>query len=198
MGRLKKELEQLRESPPVGVSCWPDGDDLTSFTAVIIGDDTTVYAGGMFKLEVKVPDRYPFLPPKVRFLTKVYHPNIDTLGRICLDILKMTPGGSWRPIHNLATVLTSVRLLLEHPNPDDPLMIDIAADYQLRKPMFDATAREWTAKYAKDKDVIPAQPETSAKKRTLEAGDDSVEESEPAKKKERKGGTNSDSEEDSD
>ena len=67
------------------------------------------------------------MPPKVRFLTRVYHPNIDTAGRICLDLLKMPPSGSWRPLHNIASVLTSIRLLLSSPNPDDPLMIDIAS-----------------------------------------------------------------------
>ncbi|XP_071524680.1 ubiquitin-conjugating enzyme E2 T-like [Panulirus ornatus] len=150
LGRLKRECQLLQESPPSGVSCWPEGDKMDVFSAVIVGDEDTVYAGGMFRLELEVPERYPFLPPKVRFLTKIYHPNIDSAGRICLDILKLPPTGSWRPAHNLSSVLTSIRLLMAAPNPNDPLMTEIAEEYQFRKSQYEATAREWTAKFAKN------------------------------------------------
>lgn len=64
---------------------------------------------------------YPFCPPAVRFLTVIYHPNIDGQGRICLDTLKMPPKGNWSPASNISTVLTSIRLLMAEPNPQDPL-----------------------------------------------------------------------------
>ena len=70
------------------------------------------------------------------------------VGRICLDILKMQPKGSWRPSMNLATVLTSVRLLLAEPNPLDPLMADIANEYQYNRQQFLETAKGWTKQYA--------------------------------------------------
>uniref|UniRef100_A0A674J8K7 UBC core domain-containing protein n=1 Tax=Terrapene triunguis TaxID=2587831 RepID=A0A674J8K7_9SAUR len=54
----------------------------------------------------------------IRFLTPIYHPNIDSAGRICLD-------GAWRPSLNISTLLTSIQLLMSEPNPDDPLMADI-------------------------------------------------------------------------
>lgn len=74
--------------------------------------------------------RYPFEPPSAKFLDAVYHPNIDTNGNICLDLLKPIPTGSWRPSIDVITLLTAIKLLLAEPNPDDPLMPDIAAEYR--------------------------------------------------------------------
>lgn len=65
-------------------------------------------------------------PPKVRFLTKIYHPNIDRLGRICLDILK----DKWSPALQIRTVLLSIQALLSAPNPDDPLANDVAEHWK--------------------------------------------------------------------
>ncbi|MEJ1270093.1 ubiquitin-conjugating enzyme E2T [Cricetulus griseus] len=92
----------------------------------ILGGANTPYEKGVFTLEVIVPERYPFEPPQIRFLTPIYHPNIDSGGRICLDVLKLPPKGAWRPSLNIATLLTSIQLLMAEPNPDDPLMADIA------------------------------------------------------------------------
>merc|ERR1712214_240533 len=73
-------------------------------------------------LELFLPEEYPMAPPKVRFMTKIYHPNIDKLGRICLDILK----DKWSPALQIRTVLLSIQALLSAPNPDDPLANDVA------------------------------------------------------------------------
>jgi len=83
-------------------------------------------------------------PPKVRFLTKIYHPNIDRLGRICLDILK----DKWSPALQIRTVLLSIQALLSAPNPDDPLANDVAEHWKSDEAGAVETAREWTKKYA--------------------------------------------------
>ena len=149
VSRLNKELERLRKDPPHGVTCWlKDETRLDSLQAQLLGAEGTPYEGGVFSLEIKIPERYPFLPPQVQFSTPIYHPNVDTAGRICLDVLKSQPQGSWKPAHNLSTVLTSIQLLLSEPNPDDGLMADISHEYKHNRPQFLEKAREWVKRHA--------------------------------------------------
>jgi ubiquitin-conjugating enzyme E2 N len=86
--RIIKETERLVNEPVQGISATPHDDNLRYFDVTIDGPSQSPYEGGVFKLELFLPDDYPMTPPKVRFLTKIYHPNIDRLGRICLDVLK--------------------------------------------------------------------------------------------------------------
>jgi ubiquitin-conjugating enzyme E2 N len=118
--------------------------------------------GGVFQLELFLPDDYPMTPPKVRFLTKIYHPNIDRLGRICLDVLKsecetwfpiratlLTCLGNWSPALQIRTILLSIQALLGAPNPDDPLANDVAQAWKENQAQAIKTAQEWTQQYAK-------------------------------------------------
>ncbi|KAH7434073.1 hypothetical protein KP509_07G099900 [Ceratopteris richardii] len=160
VSRLQRELKMLQNDPPPGVSAWPCDDHvLTHLQAQIHGPQETVYANGLFKLDIQIPDRYPFEPPNVKFITPVYHPNIDNGGRICLDILNLPPKGSWRPSLNLSTVLASIGLLLAEPNPDDGLMGDITAEYKHDRLSFDVKAKNWTELYA-NSDPIKAELST--------------------------------------
>ncbi|OQV05815.1 hypothetical protein CLAIMM_10484 isoform 2 [Cladophialophora immunda] len=86
--RIVKETERLMAEPVPGISAVPHEDNLRYFDVSIHGPSQSPYEGGVFKLELFLPDDYPMTPPKIRFLTKIYHPNIDKLGRICLDVLK--------------------------------------------------------------------------------------------------------------
>lgn len=149
LGRVKKELERLKKDPPYGVSCWPKEGRIDCLEAKLVGAKDTAYEGGVFKLEIRLPDRYPFEPPQVKFITNIYHPNIDSAGRICLDVLKSPPQGSWKPSQNLSTILTSIQLLLSEPNPDDGLMADISQEYKENRPAFLKKAKEWVELYAK-------------------------------------------------
>ncbi|XP_063153415.1 ubiquitin-conjugating enzyme E2 T isoform X1 [Candoia aspera] len=146
--RLKRELQLLTTEPPPGITCWQNGNHINDLRAQILGCANTPYEKGVFDLEVVVPERYPFEPPKMRFLTPIYHPNIDSAGRICLDVLRLPPKGAWRPSLNIATLLTSIQILMNEPNPDDPLMADISSEYKYNKQAFLKNARQWTEKYA--------------------------------------------------
>eukprot|EP00736_Rhodelphis_marinus_P000028 Rmarinus@m.9442 len=95
-----------------------------------------------------VPNRYPFEPPQLKFTTPIYHPNIDNVGRICLDLLKMPPQGGWKPSINLSTILLSVRLLLSEANPDDGVMPEISEEYKHHPSLFNQKAADWTYKHA--------------------------------------------------
>ena len=83
--RLKKEKENLKKCPPSNCSAGPVDDDLLYWKATIMGPSDSPYSGGLFNLDIRFTDKYPFKPPKVIFRTKVYHPNISYNGSICLD-----------------------------------------------------------------------------------------------------------------
>jgi len=143
--RIIKETERLVSDCPPGISAAPHDDNLRYFDVVISGPQGSCFEGGLFRLELFLPEEYPMAPPKVRFLTKIYHPNIDKLGRICLDILK----DKWSPALQIRTVLLSIQALLSAPNPDDPLANDVAAHWKENERDAMRVAREWTEKYAK-------------------------------------------------
>ena len=103
-----------------------------------------VFKGGKFNLELFLPEDYPMCPPKVRFLTKMYHPNVDRLGRICLDILK----SNWSPALQIRTVLISIQALMSAPNPEDPLNNEAADHWKRSEDSALAMAKAWTKLYA--------------------------------------------------
>ena len=109
-----------------------------------MGPEDSPYAGGLFYLNIKFPTDYPFKPAKFTFTTRVYHPNINSNGSICLDILDK----QWSPALSTSKVLLSLSSLFTDPNPDDPLVPEIARLYKTDKDKYEATAKEWTRKYA--------------------------------------------------
>jgi ubiquitin-conjugating enzyme E2 N len=139
-----KETERLQSEPVPGISAIPNDGNARLFSVVIVGPDESPYARGNFKLELFLPEDYPMAPPKVRFLTRIYHPNIDRLGRICLDILK----DKWSPALQIRTVLLSIQALLSAPNPDDPLNNEAADLWKSSEANAIKTATEWTRKHA--------------------------------------------------
>ncbi|KAG8077515.1 hypothetical protein GUJ93_ZPchr0007g3696 [Zizania palustris] len=142
--RIIKETQRLLSEPAPGISASPSEENMRYFNVMILGPAQSPYEGGVFKLELFLPEEYPMAAPKVRFLTKIYHPNIDKLGRICLDILK----DKWSPALQIRTVLLSIQALLSAPNPDDPLSDNIAKHWKANEVEAVETAKEWTRLYA--------------------------------------------------
>nr|XP_033772688.1 ubiquitin-conjugating enzyme E2 T-like [Geotrypetes seraphini] len=152
ISRLKRDLQQLSTEPPPGITCWQHENRMDDLLAQILDGADTPYENGIFSLEVILPERYPFEPPKIRFLTPIYHPNSDSAGRIYQDFLKLPPKGAWRPSLNISTILSSIQLLMAEPNPDDPLMADISVEFKYNKQTFLKNTRKWTEKHAMQKD----------------------------------------------
>ncbi|GAY51386.1 hypothetical protein CUMW_133810 [Citrus unshiu] len=225
--RILKELKDLQKDPPTSCSAGPVAEDMFHWQATIMGPPDSPYAGGVFLVSIHFPPDYPFKPPKissllylwmgtyldsehtdlensydlnmlvVAFRTKVFHPNINSNGSICLDILKE----QWSPALTISKlswsyafsnyghshicfiliwmmgvfhyahgqckdvilslyrtklesaglwiqVLLSICSLLTDPNPDDPLVPEIAHMYKTDKAKYESTARSWTQKYA--------------------------------------------------
>lgn len=143
--RIQKELSDMQKEPPSTCSAGPiNDDDLYHWRGTIMGPSDSPYAGGVFWLDINFPSDYPFKAPSIHFNTKIYHPNINSNGSICLDILR----DQWSPALTISKVLLSISSLLTEPNPDDPLVPDIAEIYKKKRDVFNEKAREWTAKYA--------------------------------------------------
>jgi ubiquitin-conjugating enzyme E2 D/E len=144
--RIQKELEDIRKDPPAGCSAGPVNDDLFAWEGVIFGPADSPYAGGVFKLSIRFPTEYPFKQPHIQFNTKIYHPNINSAGGICLDILK----SQWSPALTISKVLLSILSLLTDPNPNDPLVPEIANQYKANRELYNEVATQWTMLYAND------------------------------------------------
>uniref|UniRef100_A0A251SWN6 Putative ubiquitin-conjugating enzyme/RWD-like protein n=1 Tax=Helianthus annuus TaxID=4232 RepID=A0A251SWN6_HELAN len=146
---FETDLERTQGSPEGSsylLQCriGPVAEDMFHWQATIMGPPDSPYSGGVFLVTIHFPPDYPFKPPKVAFRTKVFHPNINSNGSICLDILKE----QWSPALTISKVLLSICSLLTDPNPDDPLVPEIAHMYKVDRSKYETTARSWTQKYA--------------------------------------------------
>ena len=144
--RIEHELKLITEDPPQNCSAGPvDNENLYLWNGTILGPTESPYSGGIFKLEIKFTEDYPFKPPKIRFITKILHPNINSHGSICLDILNK----NWSPVLNIAKVLLSICSLLNDPNTNDPLNSTISKIYDTDKEKYNKLVRNYTLSHAK-------------------------------------------------
>jgi ubiquitin-conjugating enzyme E2 D/E len=143
--RLQREYTEIQSDPPANCTAGPVSDsEFFTWKAMIFGPDASPFQGGIFHLSIHFPSDYPFKPPIITFKTKIYHPNINAAGGICLDILK----NQWSPALTISKVLLSILSLLTDANPADPLVPEIADLYKRDRAAYDAKAREWTHMYA--------------------------------------------------
>lgn len=142
--RLQKELDELIKNPPTNCSAGSVDNDLFHWRASITGPELTPYYGGIFSLDIHFPSDYPFKAPKCNFTTKIYHPNINAAGSICVDILR----DNWSPALTVSKILLSISSLLNDPNPNDPLEVEIADQYKNNRNLFEENAKSWTMIYA--------------------------------------------------
>jgi len=155
--RLQKELQQIRADSSTSVIVDLVENNIFHWTSTIVGPDDTPYANGHFVLDISFPPDYPFSPPKMKFLTKVYHCNINANGNICLDILKE----QWSPGLTVSKLIISIRSFLSDPNPDHPLVSEVAREFKTNRSKHDDTAREWTLKYAQPNNTAADTQENS-------------------------------------
>ena len=143
--RIRKEIEDMKKNPPDNCSAGPtDENDLFTWRATILGPEGSPYHGGIFNLSINIPDDYPFKAPKIVFTTKIYHCNVNSNGAICLDILK----DNWSPALTISKALLSICSLMDDPNPNDPLVPDIANLFVKDRERHDQNARNFTTLHA--------------------------------------------------
>lgn len=144
VSRLNKELEELTSNPPTNCSAGVIEDDIYHWQATILGPEGSPYENGVFYLRINFPQDYPFKPPNISFITKIYHCNINGSGSICLDILKE----QWSPALTISKVLLSICSMMDDQNPHDPLVLDAANLYIKDRNKFIDTAKAHTLQYA--------------------------------------------------
>ena len=143
--RIESELDEIIKTPPENISAGPiKQENLNHWSATIMGPSDSPFQGGIFQLEIVFPEKYPFKPPQIKFVTPIYHMNINHHGAICLDILNT----SWSPVLTITKVLLSICSLLTDPNPDDPLDPNLADLYKRDKDEYNRRARLYTLKHA--------------------------------------------------
>jgi len=142
--RPPQELRECKKDGAVEASLV-DESNLLHWKGKIMGPVGTPYENGIFKIDIQLPSDYPFVPPKMKFDTRIWHPNISSdSGAICLDILK----NEWSPALTVRTALISLQALMSAPEPDDPQDAVVARMYKADYDCFCSTAKYWTETYA--------------------------------------------------
>jgi len=133
--RVQKDLSELSLGSTMKTH-FPDPDDILNFTLTIEPDEG-MYKGGKFTFDFKINQNFPHDPPKVKCTQKIYHPNIDLEGNVCLNILRE----DWKPVLNLNAVIVGLQFLFLEPNASDPLNKEAAEDLKANREGFKRNVR---------------------------------------------------------
>jgi len=142
--RLGKELNDMKASSlPSLRNIIVDETNIFSWTGALFPENPP-YNKASFKIQIDFPAEYPFKPPKLTFKTKIYHPNVDEKGQVCLPI---TMADHWKPATKVEQVVNSLLALIHEPEPDHALRADIGEEFRKDKKKFLKNAEEHTKKH---------------------------------------------------
>ncbi|CAH1394209.1 unnamed protein product [Nezara viridula] len=136
--RLMKDLRRIQIDPPPGISGCPSDDNLFEWDAIIVGPLDTLYENGIFKLHLFFSENYPIDPPLVKFISRIFHPNVFHDGMVCMNTLVTL----WTPALDVAAVLTSIQSLLAEPYFDSPANETATVFYTQNKKGYAKMVRE--------------------------------------------------------
>uniref|UniRef100_A0A161MF60 Ubiquitin-conjugating enzyme E2-18 kDa n=1 Tax=Triatoma infestans TaxID=30076 RepID=A0A161MF60_TRIIF len=143
--RLQKELSELQQSGMKSFrNIQVNEENILSWQGLILPDDPP-YNKGAFRIGINFPTEYPFRPPKIVFQTKIYHPNIDENGQVCLPIIRAE---NWKPATKIDQVIKALVALINNPEPEHPLRSDVAEEYVRDRKKFLKNADEFMKKFA--------------------------------------------------
>ncbi|KAJ1973592.1 hypothetical protein H4R34_005021 [Dimargaris verticillata] len=144
--RLQMEFATLQTNPVPGFAVSLVNDNMREWNVTMTGNKGTPYDGGVFHIKVEFSTDYPFKAPKVRFATRIYHPNIDyESGDICLDISREN---NWKPTIKMTDIIQEIASLMESPNLDTPLIASAAELFRSNPKEYQKKAKDWTKRYA--------------------------------------------------
>ena len=140
---------------------------LDEFVVKFYGPEETPYAGGVWKIQVRLPEQYPFKPPKIRFLNFIYHPNIDVV--VCLDVIEE----AWTEKYNLSMIFDYfLPQLLTEPNPNDALRWEAASLYFDSPEEYKKKVLEYVRKYASEEALQSQQALATTLSSSSESSED--------------------------
>ncbi|ETN41098.1 uncharacterized protein HMPREF1541_03033 [Cyphellophora europaea CBS 101466] len=136
-GLLARQLKQMQNDKDIpGISCGLVDNNVFEWEVMLmINDECKYYGGGFFRATLSFPPEYPLLPPKMKFTTPLFHPNIYPSGEVCISILHPpeedkygyeSASERWSPVQSPETILLSVISMLSSPNDESPANVDAA------------------------------------------------------------------------